>query len=53
MKNILALLALAILSGCASVADAGRLAEVDIISATAPSLNSVINRFIVILLQPN
>lgn len=34
MKNILALLALAILSGCASVADAGRLAEVDIISGS-------------------
>ncbi len=34
MKKILALLALAILSGCASVADAGRLAEVDIISGS-------------------
>jgi uncharacterized protein YceK len=32
MRKLLALLALSILSGCASVADAGRLAEVEIVS---------------------
>jgi hypothetical protein len=35
MRKFLALLALSILSGCASVADAGRLAEVEIVSSTS------------------
>ncbi|MBI4989842.1 MAG: hypothetical protein HZC23_13590 [Rhodocyclales bacterium] len=41
MRKLLALLALSILSGCASVADAGRLAEVDIVSrATGQKLET-------------